>query len=183
MLSIRKINPMARAVGTMGAIAALVGAVTFAQLQSNTVALSNNQLSSATATLAIGANTSCPDGDTSSTPGFNAKLVPGKASDPVTFCLHNKGDIPLNITASIPEDVGGSSLDWNKVTINVDCGNGNSFSSTVANLHATPQTFAGSLNNGDIWNCSATATADSSVTGGTLGTFTINFVGNQPSAT
>jgi hypothetical protein len=44
MVSIRSINPMVRAVGTMGAVAAVVGGITFAALTSNTVALSPNTL-------------------------------------------------------------------------------------------------------------------------------------------
>jgi len=39
MLKLRHINPMVRAIGTMGAVAALVGGVTFAQQTSNTVML------------------------------------------------------------------------------------------------------------------------------------------------
>jgi len=45
MLHLRNINPMVRAVGVMGAVSALVGGITFAQLTSNTVALSPNTLS------------------------------------------------------------------------------------------------------------------------------------------
>jgi hypothetical protein len=55
MLHLRNINPMVRAVGTMGAVSALVGGITFAQLTSNTVALSPNTLSTGTANLEIGA--------------------------------------------------------------------------------------------------------------------------------
>jgi hypothetical protein len=54
MLHLHNINPMVRAVGTMGAVSALVGGITFAQLTSNTVALSANTLSTGSANLEIG---------------------------------------------------------------------------------------------------------------------------------
>ncbi len=55
MLHLRNINPMVRAVGVMGAVGALVGGITFAQLTSNTVALSSNTLSTGSVNLEIGA--------------------------------------------------------------------------------------------------------------------------------
>ena len=58
MLSLRNINPMVRSIGTMGAVVALVGGVTFANLQSNAVALSPNNISTGTASIQIG-KTNC----------------------------------------------------------------------------------------------------------------------------
>ncbi len=79
MFTIHKINPMVRAVGTMGAVAALVGGITFANLTSNTVALTPNNLTSATAALQIGPN--CSTLNSSSTPGFAVtSLVPVQGS-------------------------------------------------------------------------------------------------------
>ncbi|HSX45383.1 MAG TPA: hypothetical protein VLG27_00070 [Candidatus Saccharimonadia bacterium] len=172
---------MARAVGTMGAIAALVGGVTFAALQSNTVALSPNTLSSATAALAIGAGTSCPGGNTTSTPGFtNVKLVPGTTSAPVNFCLDNTGDIPLTITAQIPTNFTGSVIAPNQVTLTLNCPTIGQLSGTL-DQYSSPVNFPGSqLPTNSPVNCTATATLNSSFSGsGSVKSFDIDFVGNQ----
>jgi hypothetical protein len=101
-------------------------------------------------------------------------------SDQLKFCLDNTGDIPLTITANIPEDVGASSLDWNKVSLAFSCKGGDeTITKTVADLHASAWAFQDALANGSHWNCNVTATADSTVTGGSLNPFTINFVGTQ----
>lgn len=134
MLNLRNINPMVRAVGTMGAVSALVGGITFAQLTSNTVALSDNQLSTASAHLKIGLVSDVTGGsgtapmsatvngtDQTTTPSTcdNAKngsvqgfdligskgLAPGGTSDPLNFCLENTGGTPLDLTAAIPQAV------------------------------------------------------------------------------
>lgn len=180
MLSLHKINPMVRAVGTMGAVAALVTGVTFANLTSNTVALTDNTLSTATAKLVIGSTSDCTGVTTTSVPGMHfTSLTPGQASSPFTFCVGNTGDIPLNITAQIPQDLSSSTLDWNKVTLNITCGGG-TITKTVAELHSSAWPFPSNpLGAGDNWSCTATATLDSSVTGGSLNPFTINFVGTQ----
>jgi len=44
MLNLRTMNPMVRAVGTMGAVSVLVGGITFASLTSNMVALTPSNL-------------------------------------------------------------------------------------------------------------------------------------------
>lgn len=180
MLSLHKINPMVRAVGTMGAVAALVTGVTFANLTSNTVALSDNTLSTATAKLVIGSTSSCADVTTTSVPGMHfTNLIPGQASSPFTFCLGNTGSIPLNITAQIPQDLSSSSIDPSKVTLSMNCGGG-TITKTLADLHSSAWAFPSNpLSAGGNWSCTATATLDASVTGGSVNPFTINFVGTQ----
>lgn len=180
MLSLHKINPMVRAVGTMGAVAALVTGVTFANLTSNTVALTNNTLSTATASLVVGSTSSCTHVTTTSVQGMQfTNLTPGQTSSPFTFCLGNTGDVPLNITAQIPQDLSSSSLDWNKVTLDIACGGGHIIK-TVAQLHNSAWAFPSNpLAAGGSWSCTATAAVDSSATGGSLAPFTINFVGTQ----
>lgn len=180
MLSLHKINPMVRAVGTMGAVAALVTGVTFANLTSNTVALTDNTLSTATAKLVIGNTSDCTAVTTTSVPGMHfTNLTPGQTSSPFTFCLGNTGDIPLNITAQIPQDLTSSTLDPTKVTLKLTCGGG-TITKTLADLHSSAWPFPSNpLGAGATWSCTATATLDSSVTGGSVNPFTINFVGTQ----
>ena len=115
--TIRKISPMVRAVGTMGAVAAVVGGITFAQIPSNTVKLTDNTLTSGTAALAIGATNTCPTGDTASTPGMSfTNLQPTVASGAFTFCLQNTGNVPLNLTINTPTSFLGSAISPNDVT-------------------------------------------------------------------
>jgi FlaG/FlaF family flagellin (archaellin) len=178
---------MVRAIGTMGAVAALVGAVTFAQLTSNTVALTNNTLSSSTAALAIApGNNTCNNqggsGDTTSTQGFsNVKLTPGVPSAPLKFCLDNTGDVPLNITAKVTNPTGGT-LDASKVTLNLTCDGATTLSFSLVDYYNGNATFDKTLNNGHAWNCNATATlaSDTSGQGGQSVTpFDINFTGTE----
>jgi len=175
-----KFNPIARAVAVIASVAALATGVTFAALQSNTVSLSPNTLSAASATLAIGALNTCPTGNTTETPGFtNVKLVPGEASDPVAFCLDNTGDVPLTMFTRIPTDLTGSSM-ASQVTLDIDCGDVGTVSGTLSAL-ASYQQFSGDpLGTADPVNCTATATLEESFSGtGSVPSFSIDFIGNQ----
>lgn len=183
MRRIRLFNPVVRAIAVIASVAALATGVTFAALQSNTVALSPNTLSAATASLAIGAASTCPEGDTTTTPGFtNVKLVPGVQSAPVTFCLDNTGDVDLDMFAQITTDFTGSAIPANQVTLNITCGTIGTVSGTLADF-ATFQHFATaplSAADADGVDCSATATLNSGFSGsGSVSSFGINFVGNQ----
>jgi len=176
---------MVRAIATMGAIAALVGGVTFAALTSNTVALSPNTLSSATASLAIGPGTSCPElAGNGPVQGFNnVKLVPGTTSAPLPFCLENNGDIPLNLTVAIPQAAfnGDTGVPPSAVTLDITCDNGGHSNGTLDQY--TGGTPLGTLSNTgtNIAKCNATATLASTYTesGKTVPSFDIDFVGNQ----
>ena len=112
MLSLRTINPMVRAVGTMGAVVAVVGGVTFAQLQTNTVALTANELDVTTDVLRIS------DGGAfgTSVTGFsNANLVVGKESPKNAFFFQNLANANLALTAHIPGAPTVTNLDPTKV--------------------------------------------------------------------
>lgn len=90
-----KINPLARAIGTFGAVAALATGITFAAFSSS-VTLTNSQFSTATADLKIW------DGDSyeSTATGFNfTNVVPGVETAPFTFWLKNFGGVPLDVTS------------------------------------------------------------------------------------
>src|SRR6185295_12572971 len=98
MLSLRKINPMARAVGTMGVVAVMVGAVTFAQFQTNNVTLAANSVSVDTSVLRIW------DGGTWSTsaPGFtNSNLTLNTEGPKHAFFLQNLQNAPLALSSQI----------------------------------------------------------------------------------
>lgn len=191
MISLRKINPMARAIGTMGAVAALVGGITFAAtgLTSNTVALSPNTLTTATASLAIASGTSCnnsPDtgaGDGPSTPGLNdSSLVPG-GSTSVNFCLDNTGGVPLTVSASIPQDLSGSTAAGD-TSLTVTCNTEGSIGPQALSTWSGGA-FGTALPAGTSDNCTATAALNSTYGGSggeVIPAFAIDFVGNQPSS-
>lgn len=99
MISIRQINPVARAIVVIGAVMALVTSVTFAALQSQAT-LTNNTISTATAGLKLWDGTAF----SSTAPGFTVTgLVPGDWSDDYPVYFQNDGEGPLYLTASVPE--------------------------------------------------------------------------------
>ncbi len=187
MLKLSKINPMARAIGTMGAIAALVGGITFAALSSNTVALTNNQLSSATTTLAIAdgsvATTGCA-GAGNTAPGMNFTganaLTPGQTSPAFPFCIKNTGTIPLNLTVSINQNAfnGDTGIQPGDVTLNITCDSGSSSGTLNQYTGGTP---LGAIAAGATDNCNATVQLASTVStsNASVPAFDISFVGNQ----
>ena len=179
MLSLRNINPMVRAVGTMGAVAALVGGITFADLNTNTVALSPNTLTSATASLLIGSNSEAFT--TPSVTGITATLIPGVPA-PFTFYLKNSGQSDMNITASVPNGFGGSTIPATDITLGFDCGGG-PVSYTLDQWAAGSAAIPGNpLTSGTTWTCTETATLSTGYTGSggeAVKPFKVNFVGNQ----
>ncbi len=100
MVSIRQINPVARAVVVIAAVMALVTSVTFAALQSQAT-LTNNSISTATAGLKLWNGSSFE----STAPGFTVTgLVPGEWSDDYNFYFQNDGEGPLFLTANVPQE-------------------------------------------------------------------------------
>lgn len=183
MFGIKKFNPVAKAVGIMGAVAALAGGITFASLQSNTVALSPNNLVTASATLAIGAGTTCPGGDTTTTTGFTttSPLVPGGSPVTTGFCLTNKGDVPLTVSANIPTNPSGTAA--TDTTLGISCTTEGDLTNNTQTLNAFSTTaFTNPLPAGASDNCTASAALSNSYsgTGGeTVPVFDIDFTGNQ----
>ena len=183
MLSIHKINPMFRAVGTVGAVAALVGGITFANLTSNTVALSPNNLTSATAALAIAG--SCPATTTTPIPGLtDASLAPGHSTS-VSFCLGNTGDVPLSVSVSVPQNLTADSA-AQATTLTITCTTEGTLSTTLSAWSngasfAFPAPLPATTGNQD--SCTATAALSNgySSNGHTIPQFDINFTGNQSS--
>jgi hypothetical protein len=186
MVQLRKINPMVRAVGTMGAVAAVAGGITFAALTSNSVALSANTLSSATAHLLIG-NTkgdNCANAGTTAVQGMDVKLKPGVKSDDFNFCLKNDGDVPLDLTASVVQaDLVDSAIPAGDVTLDIACGDAQGASDTLNKY--TGDDMIGTVAAGDSVDCTANATlaSDYNGSGTSVKPFTINFVGTQSDET
>lgn len=177
-----KINPMVRAIGTMGAVAALVGGITFAQgLSSNTVALSPNNITTGTAAIQISPSdgTTCGTFGSSTTGLQDTSLAPGSSTS-VDFCLNNNGSIPLTLTASIPQSLT-TSVAAQNTTLTVNCTpNEGSLSATLSSWG--PGTFGGILPSGATDQCTATAALSTSYTGSggeAIPAFSIDFIGNQ----
>jgi hypothetical protein len=171
---------MVRSIGTMFAVAAVVGGVTFAGLKSNVVALKGNSVSTPTAALLISNGGTYQD----SVSGFNFTLTPGIPSSPFTFYIDNTGTIPLTLTASIANEaspyLGGDPIAQN-TTLSITCTTeGGPLSATLSTWG--PGTFGNALPAGAIDKCTATATLASDYSGsggGTTPTFDVDFVGNQ----
>jgi len=177
MLSIRKINPMVRAVGTMGAVAAIVGGVTFAA-QTNTAALTTNSLTSGTPLLQVGTQSSA-FADTA--PGMTATLTPG-ITQSFTFYLQNNDTLPLSVTASVPTDFTNSEIPASAVTMSLDCGAG-AVIYPLSSWAGGSAVIPGTVPAGSFSTCTESVTLDStySQSGQTLTPYTINFVGSDNS--
>lgn len=98
----RTINPVARAVFVMASVAALATGITFAALQSQSVALAGNTIETASANLQVS-----KDGTTygSSVAGYDfANVMPGGAAVPADgniFYLKNAGTTNLALKLSV----------------------------------------------------------------------------------
>lgn len=94
MQAIRSFSPLLRAFLVIGAVAALVTSITFANL-SDTATMADNQFSTATADLKIWNGAAYVE----STPGFNfTNVVPGTPTSNHIFWLKNEGGVPLDVT-------------------------------------------------------------------------------------
>ena len=181
MLSIRKLNPMVRSIGTMGVVAGLVGVVTFAAATSNTVALSPNNITTATASLAISATTNCTTGNTTVITGFqDSSLAPG-ASTAVSFCLDNTGGVPMFVSATIPQILTANTA-AQATTLTITCGTEGTLSTTLSAFsNGASFAFPTALSAGSVDNCTATAALSGTyaTNGDTIPQFDIDFVGTQ----
>lgn len=96
----RKLSIIGRAVGSVGAVVALAGGITYAALTSNTATLSQSTISTGTTGLNI-YDFSTNQWATSA-PGFQiTDLVPGTGVDE-NFYLQNTGSADLDVTAKVP---------------------------------------------------------------------------------
>lgn len=180
MLSIRKINPMARAIGTMGVVAAVVGGITFAQIPSNTVTLTDNTITSESAALTIGLGGEGCSGNGSTQTGMAVTgLAPGATSTPpFLFCLTNTGSGNLAVSMDTPTVFGGS-IPPGDITLNLTCG-GTTTNETLSSLISTPVVADSSLASGATDLCNATVTLNGGYTGngGSITPFELDFTGS-----
>jgi hypothetical protein len=175
-----------RAVGVIGATLALVAGVTFANLTSNNVTLTANQLSTATASLKLvdGANANAL---VTTLPGFNfVNLLPGVESSAFVFKLNNDGTSPLNISATFPDlspSVTGIALTKIHLKIAAAGSLDPAVNTTLDLLSNTSVVLPGSpVGAGATQSYNVTATIDPTYVGagGTLAPFTLTFTGTQP---
>jgi len=171
---------IARAVGIIGATAALVTGVTFAAFTS-TATLSDNTISTATAGLEI-------NGHLGSQPGFTLTgYVPG-TNVTVPFTLTNSGGVPLAVTAQVVPGVSFANVgvtDYSKVSVTItNTVTTNHYTTDFGTLltgFAIPELSNMPAGSSDTYN--ATLNIDpSGVTGTTasLSDFDIVFTGTQP---
>lgn len=143
MLGISKINPMLRAVGTMGAIAATVGVVTLAAQTTNTVALTGNELDVTNDVLRISNGGAF---GTTATGFSSSNLTLGNEGPHKAFYLQNLANANLAISASIPSGtVASTGLDLTKVHVNFydEAGNAIGGSPTFLALESGPVVING----------------------------------------
>jgi hypothetical protein len=97
---INRISPLARAILVIGAVAALVTGITFAQF-TDTASMTGFTMASGTADLKVdGSDAGTEPSDSEA--GFTFEgLAPGEESEPQTFALRNDGDVDLNVTAFV----------------------------------------------------------------------------------
>jgi len=136
MVNIQKINPMARAIGVIGAVAALVTATTFAVLTSNPVVLADSSFSTGTAALQI-----WDDGASQyvTTPvnGFSfTNVAPDVQTGAFTFWLRNNGTLPLDIfsigtVVSTPNITDPSGVEFEVTNLSLSGGGTTTFSLTT----------------------------------------------------
>jgi hypothetical protein len=193
MISLHKINPMVRAIGTMGAVAALVSGITFAQvLNSNTVKLTDDTISTTSLGLAIAPDPgTCPAAGaapwTTSMQGMTITNLTGTST--FNFCLENTSDSgagPESVAMDSPAAITTVGIPANQITLDVTCNGG------TDNNGGTLDTFGPSANfvvdrsfaQGTVDTCTATATLNStySGSGGSVNPFELDFTGTSTSS-
>lgn len=196
MLGLRNINPMVRAIGTMGAVAAMVTGVTFAATgQTTNVTLTSAKLTTSTPALRIaaarGEENECGYGSSTATgwtvTGQNGEkvLVPGDSSAPFHFCLNNTGQAPLALTVNSFNVVGNPAQLAQNVTISFKCydtttGRSSGGSQNLVWMQGHPALIDPNLPIGGRDQCQATATLSSSYTAeGANLMFDLNFTGTS----
>lgn len=117
MINLRKMNPAARAIGTVGAVVALAGGVTFAALTS-TATLTDTSINTANAGLLIW------DGDSfeSTAPGFAiTKAFPDTPSAPQAFYFKNSGDSDETVSVKANHAPSTDLNQYSNIKVSFDC--------------------------------------------------------------
>jgi hypothetical protein len=208
MISLRNINPLLRATGVIGAVAALVTGITFAQLSAS-ASLTNTSENTASAGLNIWNGSAYA----STAPGFTITgLIPGTGVNENVY-LQNSGGLPEAITATVPTLPTSSGFSgWSNATVSITAqdtscidppgfvensptapSSGSVFTvnTNLADLSSGQVILPCTMNAGDSGNSGVPGTsgnydfhfdiAESSVTGSSasIGAFNINFTGTQ----
>jgi predicted ribosomally synthesized peptide with SipW-like signal peptide len=154
------INPVARALITIGAVAAIVTGVTFAALNSQTT-LSGNTIT-ATPGLLLSTNGSTYG---STIPGFTFNVTPGSTTGvSQTFNIKNTTASAMALSLSLPAAVTftGGTVNNSDVHVAVACTTPTmTLTSDLATLATAPVPVTGSLTANTSASCTVSATMDS----------------------
>ncbi len=162
-----KVSPLARALFSIGAVAALATGITFAALNSQAT-LSGNTIS---ATQGIQLSS---DGTTygGSIPGFAFNVTPGDSTGvSKTFYLKNTTTSSMSLSLSVPAAVifTGGTVNNSDVHLALNCTTPTlSLTSDLGSLTSSPVSITGTLTAGSTANCTVNATMTSdAITSGT----------------
>lgn len=155
-----KINPVARALIVVGAVAAIATGVTFAALSSQTT-LSGNTIT-ATPGLLLSTNSTTYD---AKIPGFAFDVTPGDTTGvSQTFDIKNTTSSAMSLSLAVPAAVTftGGTVDNSDVNLALACTSPTlSLTSDLATLSSGPVPVTGSLSADTSAACTITATMDS----------------------
>lgn len=133
---LKKLSPIARAVGVMGATTALVTGVTFAALQ-NTATLTGNTINSSIDGLLVDSDGNGSFGTTDQGFAFTS-VAPGGESDSKTFKLKNTTDTVMDVNVQVTgESALPAGVDPSDITFVFDTGNGSPVMATWAEIIPT----------------------------------------------
>jgi len=181
---------IARGAGVIGVTMALMVGATFAALTSNPVTLSNNNITSATASLKVWNGSTY---DVTAT-GFTVNnLIPGSGSGDLPFYLENDGGTPLDLSVTVPTAPTASGFTgWDNFTVKIKNNVGAETDTTMQALLAGQVPLnglalpAGATGNGGVPNTEGNFTVafdinKTAVTGSqaTVGSFNLVFTGTQ----
>jgi len=162
-----KVNPVARGLIAIGAVAALATGITFAALNSQAT-LSGNTIS---ATQGLQLST---DGSTyaGSIPGFAFDVTPGDTTGvSQSFYLKNTTSSAISLNLSVPAAVTftGGTVNNSDVDLALSCTTPTlTLNSDLGSLTSSPVSIAGTLSAGSTANCNVTATmTNDAITTGT----------------
>ena len=175
---------VARAAAIIGSVTALAIGVTLA-IDANAphATLTSNTVTAASADLQVGVDANSLG---TSIPGFQfLKMAPGQNSAAYHFTLHNAGSVALVVTAAIPTDLTGSTLNPSLVCLQIDNdSNAGNIVTTVADMVASNQFLPnGTFTPGETKSFTLRATLSRDLTGRgpfTLVPFDMVFTGTSP---
>lgn len=189
-MNVRSLN-IARSVAVIGGMVALITGVTFAALQTDTVTLANNTISTASAELLIWNGSEF----TNTSQGFAVtNLIPGEGSDAYPFYFKNNSAFDLKLSAHVggPVDITGITGGASNVKIKfTDKGSGEVTNTTLQALIDNDVNLEGVLGANAQGNAGVPVTEGNYTvefdidpaavqgSGANVGTFDLEFTGTQ----